>query len=461
MVATASNEISAASVGQPPSRGWSVAVFLVALVVFVLSPVHQFSDGSYSLLVSECLYRQGTFALDRYIQPPLDPALYPGSSAGELPYHMVESGGHVYYYFPMGTSILSVPFALLSNAVGMSAIFPEGGYHYREERRMQFRLAALLMAAFALVVFRLGADLLGRRWAMMVVVAMVLGTQVWSTASRGLWSHSWAILLVMIAVHRLIRFEVSGNRLRPVLLASLLSWAFLTRPTMVIALVAVGGYLAFRHREAVRPFLLTVGAWMSGLVVFSWVHFGTWLPPYFRATRLGSDEFLTALAGTLVSPSRGVLIFLPQLFLVGYLLWRYRGLMRLKALAVAALFAATGHLLVIASFPHWWGGHGYGPRLMTDAVPWFVVLAVIGTRAWLDRQGEQTTTTPSLRIERACAGVLVLVAVLMHGVGAMSQRSNEWNWRPVSIDTRPERIWDWSDPQFLAPWVRADHESGP
>ena len=55
------------------------AVFLVPLVIFVLSPVGQFSDTTYSLLVSECLYKHGTFALDRYIEPPLDPDNYPGS----------------------------------------------------------------------------------------------------------------------------------------------------------------------------------------------------------------------------------------------------------------------------------------------------------------------------------------------------------------------------------------------
>lgn len=109
--------------GSPrPSRGWSVAVFMLALVVFVLSPVHQVSDASYSLLVSESLLRHGTFALDGFVETPLDPAIHPASTDGGLPYHLVKSGGHVYYAYPPGTSILSLPYVALSHLFGMSAV---------------------------------------------------------------------------------------------------------------------------------------------------------------------------------------------------------------------------------------------------------------------------------------------------------------------------------------------------
>ncbi len=148
MVTAESTDLRSEPENRHPSRGWSVAVFMVALVVFVLSPVRQVSDASYSLLVSESLLRHGTFALDAYVATPLDPAVHPASADGELPYHLMKSGGHFYYAYPPGTSILSVPYVALSHLFGMSAVYPDGGYHYREERRMQLRLAALLMAVF-------------------------------------------------------------------------------------------------------------------------------------------------------------------------------------------------------------------------------------------------------------------------------------------------------------------------
>lgn len=165
MVEADSKDPHAGAQNPRPSRGWSVAVFMVALVVFVLSPVRQVSDASYSLLVSESLLRHGTFALDAYAKPPLDPAVHPASSDGDLPYHLMKSGGHVYYAYPPGTSILSVPDVALSHLFGMSAVYPDGGYHFREERRMQLRLAALLMAVFAVVAYRIAGPLLSRGWA--------------------------------------------------------------------------------------------------------------------------------------------------------------------------------------------------------------------------------------------------------------------------------------------------------
>ena len=44
----------------------------------------------------------------------------------------------------------------------------------------------------------------------------------------------------------------------------------------------------------------------------------------------------------------------------------------------------------MASFPHWWGGHGYGPRLFTETVFFQALLAAsglvfVGCIAWLRR----------------------------------------------------------------------------
>jgi hypothetical protein len=37
--------------------------------------------------------------------------------------------------------------------------------------------------------------------------------------------------------------------------------------------------------------------------------------------------------------------------------------------------------------------------------------------------------------------------------GATSHATWLWNTRPIGVDERPERLWDWREPQFLAGWV--------
>lgn len=432
--------------------GGLIALFFVFLAVFIASPVRQVSDASYSLLVSESLLRHGSFALDPWVRPPLDPAVHPASRDGELPYHLVVSDGRIYYRYPPGTSMLSVPYVALCRIFGMSAVFPGGGYNYREERRMMFRLAALLMACFAVVSYLLAGAMLNHRWSLIVTAAAALTTQVWSTASRGLWSHTWAILLVLTAVLLLVRHATSARRLRPVLLGTLLSWAYFTRPTMAIGVVVVGVYLTLRFRRLLVPFAATVAGWIAIFVAASWWQYGGFLPPYYRPTMLGTTEFWTGLTGNLVSPSRGLLVFLPFLVMIAYLLVRYRRDTDMVPLAVLGSAAAAGHLLVVASFPIWWGGEGYGPRLMTDAVPWLILVALVAVDGWVRARSSRPSLRPRFRIEASAAGVLLTAALMMHASGALSAKTNEWNWTPVSVDNDPSRVWDWGDAQFLAPF---------
>jgi len=450
---------TAESGSQPPATGpgdlrvggW-IALFIGFLAIFILSPVRQISDASYSLLVSECVLRHGTVALDAYARPPLDPAVHPGSVGGERPYQLLTSGGHVYYAFPAGTSILSIPYVALSHVFGMSAVDEDGLYDFREERRMMFRLAALLMATLALLTYRIASSSLNRGWSLAFTAAVALTTQVWSTASRGLWSHTWAILLVVIAIDHLIRHEINGRKLRPVLLASVLVFAYFTRPTMAIGVAATGVYLALRHRKVFLPYAATVAGWFAVFVLTSWVQYGQLLPPYYRPTRLGAPEFWTGLTGNLVSPSRGLLVFLPHIVVIGLWLVRYGRRSQHAPLALLGLTAALGHLAVVASFPVWWGGHGYGPRLLTDAVPWLILPTLAAFSGWRRSREKRARHRLRDRVETAAAIGLTAAALLINGGGALAPSTNEWNWKPVDVDLDHSRVWDWSDAQFLAPY---------
>jgi len=46
--------------------------------------------------------------------------------------------------------------------------------------------------------------------------------------------------------------------------------------------------------------------------IYSWHNFGLLLPYYFRANRLHFGQYWEAFAGNLISPSRGLLIFVPR-----------------------------------------------------------------------------------------------------------------------------------------------------
>ena len=100
----------------------ALLVFLVAFLIFKSSPLHPINDSRYSMMLSQCLIDHRSFQLDHYAIPRL-PAVAREDYVqnGDL-YQLEQVGPHLYYFFPPGSSVLSVPFVLVANAFGISAV---------------------------------------------------------------------------------------------------------------------------------------------------------------------------------------------------------------------------------------------------------------------------------------------------------------------------------------------------
>jgi hypothetical protein len=430
----------------------ALIIFLLAFLVFKSSRMHPINDSKYSMMLSQCLIEHRSFQLDHYAIPRL-PALQRGDYVqnGDI-YQIEQVGSHLYYFFPPGSSILSTPFVLLANTFGTSTVKPDNSFNLAGETKIESLLAAFLMALLAAIFFYMARLLLPVRYGLLVTLGGALGTQIWSTASRAMFTDTWAVLLLTIVVFSLLAYEAKKARLRPVLLASLLAWSYLVYPSYAVHVGVISVYLMFIFsRRQLIAYVLTGMGWAGGLAIYSWHNFGQLLPNYFRPGRLLFGKFWTALPGNLISPSRGLLIFVPAIVFVAYLLIRYRRQLPHKRLVVPALAAVVSQLIVISGFDHWWGGHSYGPRLMTAAAPWFVLLSILGLSAMLS---SQIVVHGEARFEKyatAGVGVVLLTAgIFIHARGALSPATSIWNSLPENVDLKPERIWDWRQPQFLA-----------
>ena len=104
-------------------------IFILGLIVFLNSPNTRISDSKYTLLLSEQIIDHGNFKLDAYFWS--DCSLEKDCLSQDLPHHesirhMAESNDHVYYEYPYGTSVLSVPFVLAYRVFGISTIDSKG-----------------------------------------------------------------------------------------------------------------------------------------------------------------------------------------------------------------------------------------------------------------------------------------------------------------------------------------------
>jgi hypothetical protein len=208
--------------------------------------------------------------------------------------------------------------------------------------------------------------------------------------------------------------------------------------------MAVTLYLARFHRALLVSYLATGAVWIAVFVTYSWLTFGTLLPTYYRISRFSLGTFGSGLLGLLFSPSRGQLVFVPVTLFVAYLVVRYWRSLPLSPLIMPALLSVLSHVMLIAAFDQWHGGHSYGPRYLTPLVPWLVLLAALGLRALLERRA------PRMRIELAAGAVLLACSVLVQARGTLARDTWTWNKTPNDVSLHPERVWSWRDPQPLA-----------
>ncbi|MGZ3417671.1 MAG: hypothetical protein ACXVEE_07385 [Polyangiales bacterium] len=406
-------------------RRFLALVFLASLAAFVLAPVRQTTgDAAYTLVASTALLRERSLRLDPHV------------AGDEEAYRRGPRG--LYQFFPPGSAILSTPAVVVAELFGASAVDANGRRDAHAELRIGEALAAVLMATFVTLVYATARLLLARAPSLAIAAVTALGTSVLSSLSRALWSQTWAVLLVGVAWYLVLADATGRRRLSAALLATVLAWAYFTRPTSVVPAIAICSTLLFRRRRVDLAIVAVVGlAWFSAFVLWSRSRYGASLPPYYQPQRLGHDSFREALLGNLVSPSRGLLVFTPVLLWVFGAAVVYAKRLKNKPFAAAAAMACVVHVALVASFVHWWGGASYGPRLSADLLPSAVVLAVI--------------VVASAPVPRAVVPALCAFSIAMHVPGAVFPETWEWgSWIGWRVERR--ELWSISRSQVLAPW---------
>jgi hypothetical protein len=436
-----------------PTARWGsfcvpLLLFLLVLLVHGLSPVSQSTDSVWSVHIGLSIVREGNANLDEYRNAVM--------SGPRYLYEVIS--GHIYSAYPIGTPLLAAPFVYLID-VGLHALvathlLPVGSCGrirangnqtagaVSHHGRVEILVASFIVALTAVLLYFVGREFIGRSPSLLLAGLFAFCTPAWSTASRALWQHGPSMLMLAVALLILLK-----ARERPFLVqfASIpLAYSFVIRPTNALSIIALTIYVAMRYRR----YLLRYLVW-SLVVVVPFVWYNLWLyhsilPSYFAPSKVGAVAHLfEGLAGTLVSPSRGLFVYSPVfLFSVcGMVLNLKKGKDRLLDLLLVVVIAA--HWFVISSFPDWYGGHSFGPRYFADMVP-YLVYFLIPVLIWL------AETRGVLRGWLTAAfALLVLASFLINLNGAVNRAPQLWNVNPVNVDEARGRLWDWADPQFF------------
>lgn len=420
-----------------------VVLFVSIACAFYISPVNYLSDSGFSLLMDEALIHKWTPDMMDFQVPRGHGGVFINDG---YPWNIKIIKGRLLYVYPWGSSLLSLPAVALFNAAGFKIAPHRTGYQYNwyNELRMQVLIATGVCALTIWVVYLAAIRYLPLTWSLAIALGTAFGTPVWSSASRSLWPQTWAVLLMMIGVWILLR----GSDL-PFVLGSVLAWSCLVRPTMIPQVAATTGYVLISYD---LRFILRyiAGGLCSVIPICTMMLFftgGLFSVAYPGVLFDFPHQFCLRLYAVLFSPSRGFLIFSPVICVALYLVARYWRVLPERRLAILGLVNTGIYIIVLSSYLAWWGGNSYGPRLMLEVVPWFVLLAILGVRSFVKDR--------SLSIRRRLTTISIAALTLAMGIGANAPGAlvqNSINWKSYDED-HLDVLWDWHDPQFLC-WIQ-------
>jgi hypothetical protein len=189
------------------------------------------------------------------------------------------------------------------------------------------------------------------------------------------------------------------------------------------------------RRRSFAAFCALPGAAAALLLAYNVAFFGRGLGGYAVLVKSARWPRFVRLAGLLVSPSRGILVYTPAAALAVPQMLRWRRAAHPWLPYCSA--GVVGYLFLYTCFNGWWGGYAYGPRFLTDVLPALALLA-----------------TPTVeRSWRRVDGRVLLVALAVWGIVVQTIGvycdDKSWDALPVPVDRNKARLWQWNDPQIL------------
>jgi hypothetical protein len=414
-------------------RSLPVLLFGGVLVAYVLSPVHTPFDSRWSIHTAMSILHEGNTDLDEY-----------GEQLRRADDYAIDHvDGHAYSRYPIGASLVALPFVWVADRVGRSVFGFDLDLHLRRRGSgaIECVIASFVVAFTVVIIYAIGALFLDSKRSLALALTFAFCTSAWSTASRALWQHGPSMLATSAALYVILRARDEPRLLPRAALP--LAVSYVMRPTNSLSIGVWTAYVALTERRALLRYLAWAAVIALPFLAYNRMVLGALIPEYYRPQ--WNPGWAEALAANLVSPGRGLLVYSPVVVFSFLGAWWKRRAGRWNAADSAILAIVLLHWLTISLLApwNWWGGHSFGPRLFSDVLPYLMYFMVFALEALF---------APEARSAGALRAAFVLLAglsFLIHLRGATTWTVHDWNTNPSNIDVEPGRIWDWRDAQFL------------
>ena len=111
------------------TRITAILIFILISITYYKLPTTQTTDSLYSILLTETIIKNKEIELSKYFNNASNPEM-------KVPYQIEQINDNKYYYFPHGSSFLSIPFVYILNNMGINTI-EDGKYSLANEIKIQ------------------------------------------------------------------------------------------------------------------------------------------------------------------------------------------------------------------------------------------------------------------------------------------------------------------------------------
>lgn len=417
---------------------------MALLVVLTLTAKVKYTSGDsqLTLLTSQSIIENGSINLKSYREA-LGNLNF---SEGNWKYIDNEEEGKVYYMYPLGAPLFSVPIVFVAQKFGLNMAVLE------HDALLQKLIACTLLILIFYVHYKIALLFFENNQAVIISLLFFLGTSYTSTLGLALWNFSFEILFISIILWDLIaKAKRNIGFLSSFNIGFLLFLSWFSRPSAIIYIVVYSSWFIYKNRSF-KSFIPILSGMLIPFILFaawSLYVYESLVPPYydpfFWEKVPKQFSLLESILLVLFSPARGLLIFSPFLFIILpigiYALIKRKTVISLFAFIVFALY-----VVLIANQSNWWGGWCFGSRLLTDALPFLFVIVLIS----IEELNKLRKATFKEWLSRGLI-FFTVVAIYIHTFqGLYNGNTFFWNGSPA-IDTYIKYYaWNWNYMPFLA-----------
>ncbi|HET7840593.1 MAG TPA: hypothetical protein VFM21_03260 [Terriglobia bacterium] len=309
------------------------------------------------------------------------------------------------------------------------------------------KLSASLIAALSgVVLFLAFRKVCSPGMSLMLALIYGLASSTWCISSQALWRHGFTELSFAFLIWGLLPGQGSGKQAFWCGVA--LAGAGANGMSNIVVILAVVAYFARQGKREFTRFFAPLAAVGILVLIYNYYFFGRLQGGYpsFIVHGGGATHLFKgaptweAVLGLFISPSRGLMIYMPWTVLA---VWgMVRAWKRNTYGWERYLIAGTAGVFVEHSLMgRWWGGWSFGPRYLVDILPLLVFFLI---PVWPRIQAST--------LLRAATVASLAAALWLQFLGSFYYPNGAWDDLPINVDQSPHRLWDLEDNPIRRTW---------